>query len=93
MKVSEPVEPSAVGGSQRRGLAFIAGISERHGTASGALAGVTAVAALITVGSAVAFGASAFDVFVGTATTAAPIILVAYLMLTLGALTVAGTAA
>jgi amino acid transporter len=69
-----------------RGLAFTAGISRRYGTPSGALAVVAAVAALITAAWALAFGASAFDVAVGTATIATLIVLVVYLMLTIGAL-------
>jgi amino acid transporter len=69
-----------------RGFAFTAGISGRYGTPSGALAVVVGVDALITLGWAVAFGASAFDIFAGTATIATLIILVAYLMLTVGAI-------
>ena len=71
---------------EHRGFAFTAGISRRHGTPSGALAVVVAVAVLVTLGWAAAFGASAFDIFVGTATIATLIIIVAYLMLTIGAL-------
>lgn len=68
------------------GFAFTARVSMRYGTPSGALAVVVVVAALVTVVWAVAFSASAFDVFVGTATIATLVVLVAYVMLTLGAI-------
>jgi len=66
------------------GFAFAARLSKRYGTPSGALAVVVAVAVPVAAGWAVAFSASAFDVFVGTATIATLVILVAYLMLTIG---------
>jgi amino acid transporter len=71
---------------ESRGFSFTARISKRHGTPSAALGVVVAVAVLVTLGWALAFGASAFDVFVGTATIATLVILVAYVMLTIGAI-------
>jgi amino acid transporter len=72
--------------TESRGFAFTARVSERYGTPSGALTVVTVVAAIIAVVWALAFSASAFDIFVGTGTIGTLIILVAYLMLTVGAI-------
>ena len=69
-----------------RGFAFTARVSERYGTPSGALTVITVVAAIIALVWAVAFSASAFDIFVGTGTIGTLIILGAYLMLTVGAI-------
>ena len=71
---------------QARGFAYTATVSSRYGTPSGALAVVTAAAAIIALVWAVAFNASAFDIFAGTGTIGTLIILVAYLMLTIGAI-------
>lgn len=72
--------------SASRGFSYTAKVSERYGTPAGALVVVTVVAALTVAIWALAFNASAFDVFVGSGTIGTLIILVAYLMLTVGAI-------
>jgi amino acid transporter len=61
-------------------------VSERYGTPSGALAIVTAAAAIAILVWAAAFQAAAFDVFVGSGVIGTLILLVAYLLATLGAI-------
>ncbi len=61
-------------------------VSERYGTPSGALAIVTVIAALGSLLWAVLFNAAAFDIFVGSGTIGTLILLVAYLLATLGAI-------
>ncbi|MHB8459479.1 MAG: APC family permease [Candidatus Limnocylindrales bacterium] len=72
--------------TQMRGFAYTAKVSERYGTPSGALTVVTVVSAIVIVVWAIAFNAAAFDVFLGAGTIGTLIILVAYLMLTIGAI-------
>ena len=72
--------------AETRGLGYTARVSERYGTPSGALTVITVVAAVMTLVWALAFNASAFDIFVGSGTIGTLIILVAYLMLTVGAI-------
>ena len=68
------------------GLKVAARVSTRYGTPSGALAIVTVFAALIIAVWAVAFGAGAFDVFLGSGVIGTLILLVAYAFATVGAI-------
>ncbi len=61
-------------------------VSERYGTPSGALTIVAVAAAVGTILWAVIFNAAAFDIFVGSGTIGTLILLVAYLLATLGAI-------
>jgi amino acid transporter len=67
-------------------LGLAAKVSARYGTPSGALAMVTVLAAVIIVVWAVAFGAGAFDVFLGSGVIGTLILLVAYAFATVGAI-------
>jgi amino acid transporter len=68
------------------GLKVAARVSTRFGTPSGALAIVTIAAAVIIAVWAVAFGAGAFDVFLGSGVIGTLILLVAYAFATIGAI-------
>ncbi len=61
-------------------------VSPRYGTPLGALVAVTVAAAVIIVVWAIAFGAHAFDVFVGSGVIGTLILLVAYFFATVGAI-------
>ncbi|MEI7744235.1 MAG: APC family permease [Chloroflexota bacterium] len=67
-------------------LGMAAKVSPRWGTPSGALAMVTAVAAVIIVAWAAFFGAGAFDIFAGSGVIGTLILLVAYMFATVGAI-------
>ena len=67
-------------------LGMAAKVSPRWGTPSGALALVTVLSAIIIVVWAAAFGAAAFDIFVGSGVIGTLILLVAYAFATVGAI-------
>ena len=67
-------------------LSIAAKVSTKWGTPSGALALVTALSAVIIAVWAAAFGAGAFDIFVGSGVIGTLILLVAYAFATVGAI-------
>jgi amino acid transporter len=68
------------------GLTYASKVSTRYGTPSGALAIVTAAAAIVIVVWAAAFNAKAFDIFAGSGVIGTLILLVAYAFATVGAI-------
>ena len=72
--------------AQVPGFRLTAHVSPRFGTPLGALVAVTLAAAVIIAVWALAFGAKAFDVFVGSGVIGTLILLVAYFFATVGAI-------
>ncbi len=72
--------------AQMAGFRYTAKVSERYGTPMGALIAVTLAAVVIIAVWAVAFGAKAFDVFLGSGVIGTLILLVAYFFATIGAI-------
>ena len=66
-------------------LGWTSRVSSRWGTPAGALIGISVAAAVIIIVWALAYGAKAFDVFVGSGVIGTLILLVAYALATIGA--------